>query len=306
MNNNSVSVTSAFERFLAEPNRKLITRSKYKYKLRPFLEDHGETAVSAISAAAVNGWFAEMERTYADATLAMVRSCLLTFFNFCVKEGWMAHNPAKQLPHYDDRPQQVITANEEHLSAALTICGFLSKSTDMRNRRDAAIFALAAISGARRSNIVNMPHRETVAALAAPEYDETVGHIYKVSTKGKTPVTAVFGDWHAGIVRAWLDVRPTCDHNRLFCHVRKSTLGRPLEANGLGHARKHVCQVAGVPVITFQELRKLRGTKIARKYGLELAAEALGHISGISVIKNHYYNPDRHAADVAILETGKS
>jgi integrase len=301
-----ITINIAFEQFLMEPSRKLITRSKYRYKLRPFLEGHGATAVADVSADVLNGWFAEMERIYADATLAMVRSCVMTFFNFCVNRGWLASNPARQLPHYDARPKRVITANETHLGQALTICGFLAKSSEMRNRRDAAIFCLAAISGARRSNIVNMPYRETVAALERPEFDERVGHIYKVSTKGKTPVTAVFGDWHAGIVRAWLEVRPNCDHNRLFCHVRPSSLGRPLEANGLGHARKHVCQVAGVPVITFQELRKLRGTLIARRYGLELAAEALGHISGISVIKNHYYDPDRHAADVAILETGKS
>jgi hypothetical protein len=64
--------------------------------------------------------------------------------------------------------------------------------------------------------------------------------------------------------------------------------------------------VAGVPVITFQEMRKLRGTKIARQFGLELAAEALGHISGTKVIREHYYDPDRHMAHVAILQTGRS
>lgn len=301
-----MNINDAFEQFLAEPKRKLITRSKYRYKLAPFVERWGETAVSAIGAEAVNGWFAEMEASYADATLAMVRSCTLTFFNFCVKQGFCEANPARQLPHYDDRPKRVVTANEEHLSQALTICGILAKTSDVRNRRDAAIFALAAISGARRSNIVHMPFRETVAALERPDNDARVGNIYQVGTKGKTPVQIVFGDFHAGILRAWLEVRPDCVHNRLFCHVRATSLGRPLEANGLGHARRHVCQVVGVPVITFQQLRRLRGTKIARQFNLELAAEALGHVSGTSVIRNHYYDPDRHAAHVAILETGRS
>lgn len=299
-------INTAFEAFLAEPKRKLITRSKYQYKLRPFVERWGETAVADITADAVNGWFAEMEASYADATLAMVRSCLLTFFNFCIKQGWLVSNPAKQLPHYDDRPKRVITANEAHLSQALTICGFMAKSSDVRSRRDAAIFALAAISGARRSNIVNMPHRETMAALERPEFDQRVGNIYQVSTKGKTAIEIIFGDFHAGILRAWLDVRPTCDHNRLFCHTRPTTFGQPLQENGVGKARRHICQVAGVPIITFQELRRLFGTKIARQYGLELASEALGHKSGIFVVKNHYYDPDKHKAHVAILETGKS
>jgi len=302
----TTTVRSAFEQFLADPKRKLITRSKYRYKLKPLLERHGDQAITAVTADSINEWFAEMERTYAEASLAMARSCLLAFFNFCIDSGWVEQNPARQLPHYDDRPKQVVTANEEHLGQALTICGFLSQTPDVRNRRDAAIFALAAISGARRGNIVQLPLRETVEALERPDHDHRVGNIYAVNTKGKRPVTAVFGDWHAAIVRRWLDVRPATEHNRLFVHLRPSTLGQPLLENGIGHARRRVCRIAGVPSITFQELRKLRGTKIARKYGLELAAEALGHISGTRVIREHYYDPDRHMAHVAILDTGKS
>lgn len=305
--NNNMTVCAAFEVFLQDPKRKLITRKKYRYKLAPFIQESGELPIREVAVESINDWFAEMERGYAEATLAMYRSCLVTFFNFCVNQGWLLVNPAKQLPRYDDRPKRVITANEEHLAQALTICGILARTADLRNRRDAAIFALAAISGARRSNIVHLPFRETVAALECPAHDERVGNIYQVSTKGKTSIDIIFGEFHAGILRAWLEVRPECvGHNRLFCHTRLSTLGRPLEENGLGHARRHVCQVAGVPVITFQQLRRLRGTKIARQFNLELAAEALGHVSGTKVIRNHYYDPDRHAAHVAILETGRS
>lgn len=305
---NPITVQTAFDQFLADPRRKLITRSKYSYKLRPFLERHGGLVITAVTAASVNAWFGEMEQRYAEATLAMTRGCLVTFFNFCVDQGWAESNPARQLPRYDDRPKRVVTADEEHLGQALTICGFMSRSANIQQRRDAAVFALAAISGARRSNIVYLPHRETVSALAHPDYDETVGNIYQVSTRGKTPITVVFGEWHADILRRWLEVRPSAakDVNRLFVHVRKSTLGQPLQENGLGHARRNVCQLAGVPVITFQEMRKLRGTKIARQFNLELAAEALGHISGTKVVREHYYNPDRHMAHVAILQTGKS
>ena len=59
------TVQAAFELFLADPGRKLITRSKYSYKLRPFLERHGELAITAVTPGAINGWFAEMERSYA-------------------------------------------------------------------------------------------------------------------------------------------------------------------------------------------------------------------------------------------------
>lgn len=304
---NGISVAVAFEQFLANPNRKMITRSKYRYKLAPFLKLYKSLEITLISADLINAWFAEMERTYAEATLAMCRSCLMAFFNFCVDQEWVLVNPARQLPKYDSRPKRIITANEEHMNQVLTFCGILSKSSKPRHRRDAAIFALAAISGARRSNLVHLPFREILAALEKPaDSDESVGNIYVVEAKGKTPITVVFGDWHANIVRRWIDVRPTSDHNRLFVHLRSISRGQPLGTRGIGYARRNICKIAGVPSITFQEMRRLKGTQIARKFGLELAAEALGHVSGTRVIREHYYDPDKHAAHVAILETGKS
>lgn len=304
---NNKTVNAAFDLFLASGGRKLITRSKYTYKLRPFLEEYGQLPIGEIKQVHAIKWFEEMEASHlAEATLAMTRSCLVAFMNYCVKSGWLVTNPARALPRYDGRPKRVITANPDHVAQALTLCGILAKTSDPTARRDAAIFALAAISGGRRSNIMLMPYRETVAALNGPDTDEAVGNIYTVSTKGKTPIEIVFGEFHAEVLRGWLEVRPGSDSNRLFVHLRPSSLGKPLEANGLGHARKHICRLAGVPVITFQEMRKLRGTQIARQFGLELAASALGHISGTKVIREHYFDPDKHAAHVAILQTGRS
>jgi site-specific recombinase XerD len=198
-----VKVQAAFDVFLADPRRKLITRSKYSYKLAPFLERHGGLTVTAVTTGVINSWFGEMEQRYAEATLAMTRSCLVTFMGFCVDQGWLTTNPAKQLPHYDGRPKRVVTADEEHLGQALTICGFLSRGLNPRDRRDAAIFSLAAISGARRSNIVNLPFRETVAALARPglrraggqhlpgehaRQNADRGHLWRVARRCAAPV----------------------------------------------------------------------------------------------------------------------
>jgi site-specific recombinase XerC len=303
----NLTVSAALDQFLSDPRRKLITRKKYLYKLRPFLDQYGACQLTSITADHILQWFHRMEASgSAEATLAMIRSCLVAFLNHCVATGWLESNPAKVLPRYDGRPKRVITADPDHVAQALTICGFLAKSRDATNRRDAAVFALAAISGGRRSNIMLMPFRETLSALEHPVLDAGVGNIYTVATRGKTPIEIVFGEWHAQILRGWLELRPESPHNRLFVHTRVTSLGEPLEANGLGHARRHICKAAGVPTITFQQLRKLKGTQIARRYGLELAASALGHISGTRVIREHYYDPDKHAARVAILQTGKS
>ena len=61
----NTSVRAAFDLFLADPRRKLITRSKYSYKLAPFLERHGKLAITAATAEIINNWFGEMEQRYA-------------------------------------------------------------------------------------------------------------------------------------------------------------------------------------------------------------------------------------------------
>jgi integrase len=145
-----------------------------------------------------------------------------------------------------------------------------------------------------------------VAALDHPIEDGRIGSIYTVAAPGKTEIEIVFGDWHATLLRRYLEVRPATEHDRLFVHFRQQGDNHPLGAKGLGEARRNICKIANVPAITFQEMRKLKGTKIAREYGLELAAEALGHVSGTRVIREYYYDPDRHAARVAILATGRN
>lgn len=301
------TVRDAFLSFLPSPKRRLATRNKYRAKLDRFLEEYGEASINHVDQQLVADWFEDLEQVYSEGTMSIFKSCFVAFFNYCVQQQWLDVNPGAGLPYYDDKPKVIRTANESHLEQVLQCCEALAQSDNPKDRRDGLIFALAAVSGARPSNLTMLPHREMVATLGYPVYDPEVGNIFAVTTAGKEPLEIVFSDWHARLVEHYLEVRPNnTSHNRHFVDLRakQGTYGAPLGYGGIGKARKRICELAGVPVITYTDMRKLKGTKVARKYGLELAAQALGHRSGTRVIREFYYNPDRHATRLAILRTG--
>lgn len=301
------TVKAAFGRFINAPSRTRrqarspYTVRKYHEKLRPFIEKYGDRPVKSITQKQVQKWFGKLSEKYSEGTLSIYRNCLKAFLEFCKEEGWAKTNPAARIRPYSSIPAEFVTADENNLEIALTICGFMSLSAAPGLRRDAAIFALAAISGARRSNLKAMPFEETVAALARPRDGGELGPYYVVRTGGKQPMDIVFGEWHATIVRRYLVVRPEASHNLLFVHFRLSSYGEPLQEQGLNVARATICRLADVPPISYQAMRKLKGSQVEERYGLEIAAQVLGHRSGTKVVQDHYCRPNKKSVHLAVL-----
>jgi integrase len=300
-----MKLVKAVEQFLDRPGLSAASRVKYDYKLRPFVALWGDQPVGAVTGRQLSDWFYSQAGHYAPATLSIYRGCLLALFNYAIQEGWRSDNPAAGLPRYNERPRLIICANLDAVGKVLAFCDQASLGDDGYLRRDAAIFALSAATGGRTSNLKLAPYRECVHVLANPIEDSQAGAIYALPTGGKTELELIFGEWTAAILRRYLAVRPTVKHNRLFVHMNeeRGTMGEPLGDRGLTLARLRICRAAGVEPITYQQLRKLRGTQLARQYGLEMAAIALGHSSGTRVIREYYYDPDRHAARVATILT---
>lgn len=290
--------------FINRPGLAEQTRVKYDYKLRPFVRLWGGCPIDQITAKQLAEWFDQAGRLYAPATLSIYRAVLLALFNFAMEDNLIERNPAAKLPTYCDRPRLIICANEKAVAAVLACCERVSQEDDAYLRRDAAIFALAASSGGRRSNLRSAPFRETVHILKNPIEDEA-GKIYALPVGGKTELDLVFGEWVATILGRYLAIRPPTRHNWLFVHLHpeRGTMGDPLGDRGMELARLRICKAAGVDPITYTNLRKMRGTQLARQYGLEIAAVALGHASGTRVIREFYYDPDRHAARVATIKS---
>jgi integrase len=293
------TVTAAFTRFLQQPGRSLSTKAKYRHKFKLFLEQHGQTAVTSITSTTIEQWFHYLEekRGYSEGHLSFHRSCHKAFW------GWVGLDVVK-VNRYAETPTAVITATDEEIKRLLSTCSHMWATS--QQQRDAAIVTLGT-AGLRRSNIERVRLSEAVQSLANPlTVNGRILHI--LHTKGKEPMDAVLDEQRAAILRRYVTSRPATRHDRLFINLNRLD-GRylePLTEKAYEKARRKVCKLAGLRLVTFQEMRRWLGTKIAKTNNVLTAAQALGHKSGVSVILNHYYNPDRELVQTAVMEAYRS
>ncbi|MBX3058290.1 MAG: hypothetical protein KF770_17645 [Anaerolineae bacterium] len=293
------SLRAAFDCFLAEPGRSHSTKEKYRNKFKAFLERYGDWPLSKFSGEVIEGWFRFLEerKGYSEGHLAFHRSCHTTFWRW-------AGLDVMRLPRYSEAPGVIVTATDAEIGTLLAACDLMWDT--LQRQRDAAIVALGT-AGLRRSNIERARTSEVVHSLAHPvEHDGR--HYYILHTKGKQPMDAVLDDQRAAILRRYVRNRPTTRHDRLFVNLNEHHRGylEPLSTEGYIKARRRVCQAAGLDLITFQQMRRWLGTKIAKTNNIQIAANALGHKSGVSVILNHYYNPEKELTQTAVLTAYKT
>ncbi|MCB8946161.1 MAG: tyrosine-type recombinase/integrase [Ardenticatenaceae bacterium] len=231
----------------------------------------------------------------ADASKAILKSCFHAFLAFCGCEP----NPAKALPRWRETPRRIIVPNDADVKRALDEAVRMSMSGEAAAIRDGLIFALSVVSGNRRGELRNLPIKDLQIALNHPE-----NGVYRVFTNGKTGEAATrFTSFHVPLIERWLEKRPFTDCPYLFVNHR----GQHLSLVGFDRARPKVCQRAGVPIITYQQLRRRLATHIANNQGVDVAAHALNHSphSGDRVIRAYYYNPDIARADKATASAFK-
>ena len=289
------TVSSAFNRFLQQPGRSHSTKQKFRYKFKLFLEEHGRSPISTITAETIEAWFAFLEerKGYSEGHLAFHRSCHTTFWS------WLGLDIV-HVRRYSEIPAVIITASDQEIKKLLDTCNLMWAT--IHQQRDAAIIALGT-AGLRRSNIRLTRTSNTTHALANPITANGRSY-YLLHTHGKENMTAVLDTQRATIIQRYLSNRPPTRHDRLFLNLNPddSRYLEPLSNEGLIRARRHVCQAAGLRLISFQQMRRWLGTKIARTNSIHVAAQALGHKSGITVILNHYYNPDADQTRTAVLD----
>lgn len=296
-----MNLAKAFTLFMASGHRAHTTRLKYHYRLKPFLEAHGNKPLKQITPDLLANWFRQLAKTQAPASLAIHRACHVALFNFCVKNKWLKNNPAESLPKWSDKPLIVAVPTEENVRLALELCRDWRDMGNVTQRRDACIFFLAAMSGKRRGEVLNLRLSHVLHSLKCP----LRGGVYAVETVGKSGRAAlVYNEEGARFIKSYLELRPKCDHDRFFIVTESAHMlyCEPLGDNAMQHIRRRICKTAGVPLLTYQQLRRFKATQIGRKYGLQTACEALGH-SSVSVTKAFYYNPDKEAAYSALIET---
>lgn len=285
-----------FERFLARPDITEHTRQKYYYRLRRFVELHGHKVPHDITTNDMSQYIAS-KPDLANASKAMLRQCFHAFMAFCGVDP----NPAKGLPRWSDIPRRIILPNDADVKTVLALAEQMSHSQRPADVRDALVFALAVVSGNRRGELHNLPLADLLDALRQPE----AGGLYRVYTNGKTGEAIMrFAAYHVPMIDRYLAIRPQTTDPYVFLNLNPghTRYGMQLSLVGINRVRNKLCDRAGVPLITYQELRRRLATKIARATNPTTAAHALNHSkhSGERVIRLFYYDPDKTAVDEQI------
>jgi len=295
-----------FDQFLDRPDISKHTREKYFYRLRPFMALHEGKRPNDITQADIVRYISS-KTDWADPTRALLRSCLLAFFNFCIKQGDCAANPVQDTVTFRDWPRRIHLPAEDGVQAALETAVMMNDGENPYAIRDGLIFSLAAVSGNRRDELRQLPMDDLLIALAQPEKLDDGGNLYRVYTTGKEgEAICRFTEFHVPMFHNYFAVRPITPSPFVFVNMYKhhEFFGQQLSLVGISRVRKRVCKRAGVDLITYQELRRRLATKIARDFNVDIAAHALNHSprSGDRVIREHYYDPDKTAVDTAVSQ----
>lgn len=288
-------LADTFQEFIDRPELSQHTRNKYYYRLRPFIQTHGHKQPTEITTDMIRDYI-DGQKHLSDPSRSILRQSFHALLSYCGLDP----NPAASLPRYRETPQHIITPDDLEVSRAWDTALAMCKSGHPVKLRDGLIFSLAVVSGNRRGEIRNLQLSDLQAALR----DKSTVH--RVYTTGKTgEVIMRLLPLHLPIIKDYLAIRPDIGgETAVFVNLNKThaDYGQQLSLTAFDRIRHSVCKRAGCNPISYQELRRRLATKIARQYGVDVAAHALNHSpqSGDRVIRSYYYDPDKEAVDRAI------
>lgn len=307
-------LTDLYRRFLARPGRRARplsrhTRNKYKYDLLPFVEAHAHLDASQLQEHHVVAWFdrLENERGFRPATLAKHRSEIICFFNWLRGNGYTTVDVSQVIPRFASEPATIRLPHDGDVARLLAAANKLSYSDRVVERRDAAIILVAHAYGNRRGEIRATSLRDFWRALDSPMTLAGGKRAYVLTTTGKGgPARIALGEGQKAAVLRYLQLAPDPLDDALFINLKEEhpRYRRRLSRTGFDRSRRRMVKAAGLRhPLTFQDLRRLRGTEVARTAGVENAVIMLHHKDGGKTFRSYYYDPDDEAAFAAALRT---
>ncbi len=122
---------------------------KEKY---PKVADDGERRITDVDASIIREYVSRMYDSWSPSSMARKLASLRTFFNYCMRQGFIESNPAKEVatPKIPKRVPKFLTVDE--VFALLTA----AEGNDVLEARDRAIMELLYASGLRVSELVGL------------------------------------------------------------------------------------------------------------------------------------------------------
>lgn len=118
----------------------------------PRVADDGERRITDVDASVIREYVSRMYDSWSPSSMARKLASLRTFFNYCMRQGFIESNPAKEVatPKIPKRVPKFLTVDE--VFALLTA----AEGDDVLEARDRAIMELLYASGLRVSELVGL------------------------------------------------------------------------------------------------------------------------------------------------------
>jgi integrase/recombinase XerC len=279
------TLAEALSRYL-QVDRSAYTLKNYGHILHRMADAVGSMRdISRVSVEDIEDWFyptvnsRPLKRTTAAEYLRIIQR----FFAFCQKRGYVPTSPAESLRvRYDEEePRTNRSVPPADLRKMLAAAQF--------HKRNYAMLLFFAVTGCRIGGISTL----TIGNLELDRYRA------RLKEKGSRWVWVRFGPATASALRAWLEVRPLCNHDYVFTNTpaRGAT---PLTKHGIRAVVEDVSRRATGRVYRPHALRHSRGHSLAWKGIPESVTGAvLNHRSGESTRR---YYPDDDETVTAVIQ----
>jgi integrase/recombinase XerC len=289
------TLAEAYNRFL-QVDRSPYTTQNYQRILSRLVQAIGPVRdISRISSEDLEDWFyptingkKPLKRSTAVSYLGVVQR----FFNDCRNRGYISTSPADALRvrHNEEAPRRNRAIPPAELRRMMAVASF--------NKRNYAVMLFFMVTGCRTGGITSL----TRSNLYLDQYRA------HVKEKGGRWEWVHFGEATAAALRAWLAVRPHCEHDAVFT-TTSGNGARPLTKHGFRSIVEELSKKAGVSrIYTPHCLRHSRGHSLAWKGVPEsLTGEVLNHL-GKDSTRIYYPNDEQmvsaivRAYELAALE----
>lgn len=288
------------------------TRYNYTRRLAPFLETNKKKTLVQITRADINAFIAQITaRGYAEATLSGYRQALKSYFNYCVRKGYLPRSPADHVKTGKFTSQRRKLPPEPDVEKITQLAEQWLQTNQPRKVRDAIIWLICVRSGPRQREIGELRKSEV-------EYTLRMGPdahgIYRCLSRGKTKEVLIrFDEQIARGLIKWLKLRPQSQIDRCFITIRKSTTKddpvprhRSLSRSATTHILDDLATYAGISKAVFSHaLRHRRGTKTTQEHDAKIAAMILNHKdwqSAKTAIEFYYHPQEENVSAVLAAE----
>jgi integrase/recombinase XerC len=214
-----------------------------------------------------------VNKPLSSATIYKNVKMIKSFFNWCVKRGYLTQSPSRFL--VNSRPNLPLgrgkAATDQEFALMVAAARF--------RPREMAIVLLLGTSGCRAGELASLQIQDV-------DWDKCVA---MVNGKGEKRREILFSRDARDAMQAWLAVRPPVDHDCVFC---SRTTGEPLLARGVSQVIRRLCKTAGIRGLGAHSLRHRVGLIFARNHVAPRVAQSyLGH-TNITITLNYYQDVD--------------